>query len=194
MTTERRKCGAKTRTDGRPCGRWAMKFQTRCDLHGGKAPNSVRAAERREALAVVQKAIQGEVIGVGANPVRVLQDLLTEAVAYKDYFAERLATLRALRYSSAAGFEQIRGEWQFYSASFATAGKLATTLAGLGLEELEKRIELARAQEVFDSYIAALKAVPSITPEQDAALRVAYAYQLRLRIPAGEIGTLKVGK
>jgi hypothetical protein len=159
-------------------------------MHGSSTPDSIRKAARLEALSVVTK---GEIVVEGPGAVQVLKDLLAEAVAYKTYFAERMATLESLRYSSASGFEQQRSEWTFWSAAFDKAFKVATILSGMKLEELEKRIELARAQDMYDCYVAAVKSLgPQITPELDEALRENFAYQLRLRIPAGTTGTLEV--
>ena len=40
----RLQCGAKARTTGKPCRRWALKNRTRCRLHGGKSPRGPDSA------------------------------------------------------------------------------------------------------------------------------------------------------
>jgi len=40
------RCGRK-RVNGQPCQQWAMRGQTVCLLHGGKAPQNLRKAEER---------------------------------------------------------------------------------------------------------------------------------------------------
>jgi hypothetical protein len=167
-----------------------MAFSPRCDMHGSKTIASVKAAKRQEVLSTVTRV---ELIA-SANPILVLQDLLNEAVEMKQYASERMGALESLRYSSSQGFEQVRGEWQFWSSSFDKVAKLATLLVDLGLDELKRTIDLARAQEVYACYVAGLKAVPEISEAQDQALRTAFAFQLRARIPVGTIGTLEANK
>jgi hypothetical protein len=41
-----RRCGRK-RVNGLPCREWALRGQTVCHLHGGKAPQNLRKAEER---------------------------------------------------------------------------------------------------------------------------------------------------
>ena len=65
MSTERVTCGAKNR-QGAPCGRWAMRGQTRCDMHGGKNPNNLAAADRRLARAELE-----DLISTQAPPIQV---------------------------------------------------------------------------------------------------------------------------
>jgi hypothetical protein len=184
----RRICGARTRA-GHPCGQWASRHLERCWLHGSKTPNSVRKAAREEVLSVVTK---GELIPADIQPVTVLRGLLTEAVAMKDYFSQRMAVLESLRYSSDQGFEQQRSEWTFWSNAFDKAVKLAAILSGMKLEELEQRIELAQAQIVGNAVTAALKDFAWITPDREQALRHAIGDRLRSRIAARDRDKLEV--
>lgn len=65
MSQERPTCGAKNR-QGAPCGRLPMRGQTRCDMHGGKSPNTRAAAERRLARAELD-----DLISTLAPPIEV---------------------------------------------------------------------------------------------------------------------------
>ena len=190
MPAERRLCGARTHSlDHHPCGQIASKHLARCWLHGSATPNSIKKAARIEALSVVTR---GELIPADVQPVQVLKDLLAEAIEYKTYFAERMAVLRELRYESAAGFEQVRGEWTFYSAAFDKAAKLATVLSTMKLDELAAKISLAQVRQIYASYLAALKSLPWVTEEQEGQLRQAFADQLRLRMAVQDQDKLEV--
>ena len=65
MSQERPTCGAKNR-QGAPCGRLPMRGQTRCDMHGGKNPNTRAAAKRRLARAELE-----DLISTLAPPIEV---------------------------------------------------------------------------------------------------------------------------
>ena len=67
MSTERVTCGAKNR-QGAPCGRWAMRGQTRCDMHGGKNPNNLAAAQRRMATAELEELISTQAPPIPVEP------------------------------------------------------------------------------------------------------------------------------
>jgi len=52
-----RLCGAR-RTDGEPCGGWAMLAQDVCAAHGGKAERAKQAAYRRHVEARLRRAFE----------------------------------------------------------------------------------------------------------------------------------------
>lgn len=54
-----RHCRAR-RTDGEPCGAWAMLAQEVCAAHGGKAPRAKQAAYRRHLEARLRRAFEHE--------------------------------------------------------------------------------------------------------------------------------------
>ena len=67
MSKERVTCGAKNR-QGAPCGRLAMRGQTRCDMHGGKNPAVMAAAERRMARAELEALISTQAPPIEVEP------------------------------------------------------------------------------------------------------------------------------
>ena len=67
MSKERVTCGAKNR-QGAPCGRLAMRGQTRCDMHGGKNPAVMAAAERRMARAELEALISTQAPPIPVEP------------------------------------------------------------------------------------------------------------------------------
>lgn len=67
MSQERPTCGAKNRQGG-PCGRLPMRGQTRCDMHGGKNPNTRAAAERRLARAELEALISTQAPPIQVEP------------------------------------------------------------------------------------------------------------------------------
>jgi len=141
------RCGAKTRA-GHPCGEWAMKGQTRCRLHGGKTPNSLKAAKRRldEAAAVTAVRKAGVSLEAVADPVQLLRELASEAVALKEFFQSRLEALEELRYQAGAG-EQLRAEVALYERALDRAERFAHDLAKLNLGE--RRVQLDEAKVVL---------------------------------------------
>lgn len=138
------RCGAKCR-DGGTCTQRPMLGQTRCRLHGAKAPNSLRAGRRRLAEQQAVKAVKraGVDVEAVADPVALLRELAAEAVALKEFFAERLAALEELRYRSGSG-EQLRSEVALYERSLERAQKFAADLARLGISERSVRVDEAR--------------------------------------------------
>lgn len=54
----KRRCGARARTTGQPCRRWAMHGQRRCLVHGGGSPQARRAAGERLARQSLLRAMR----------------------------------------------------------------------------------------------------------------------------------------
>jgi hypothetical protein len=80
-----------SRTDGTPCKKQAIHGGTVCDTHGGSAPQVRKAANRRLAelrLATAMESIEVELID---NPIEALQEIVSEARAFKRLLAARLA-------------------------------------------------------------------------------------------------------
>lgn len=143
MTTERdpeRVCGARNR-QGKPCQRWTMRGQFRCEMHGGRSPRGLAAGRRRLAEADARETLArlGEASTVVTDPVRVLQEIAGEALELKDLLRERVARLTALRYETGAG-EQTRGELAAYERALDRTAKICESLAKLGLDERAQRL------------------------------------------------------
>jgi hypothetical protein len=83
-----RMCGARTRAGG-TCRRHAMAGQARCDYHGGKSPQAMRAAAERTARQGVADRLGrlGVDVPENADPLQVMS--LALAVAHGDLEAMR---------------------------------------------------------------------------------------------------------
>lgn len=139
-----RPCGAKRR-DGGSCKGWAMAGQTRCRMHGGSTPSHRRAGARRvaEAQAVEMVRRAGVDVEVVADPVRVLRELASEAMALKEFFRSRVDQLQELRYESGSG-EQLRSEVALFERALDRAERFAHDLAKLNISEREVRVDEAK--------------------------------------------------
>jgi hypothetical protein len=62
-----RRCGAYSRTTGRPCRNPPMRYSTRCRMHGGASPQAKRKAAQRRAYAEVVAAFAIAAVGERAD-------------------------------------------------------------------------------------------------------------------------------
>lgn len=128
---EPRRCAA-TNRQGLRCGRFAMAGTTVCDVHGGKAPQVRRAAERRLATerARSELARLGEPAAPVTDPHGELARICGEAVALVDVLRRHVATV-----------EDVAGpEVAAYLASLARAESALSAALRAGVEERSTRI------------------------------------------------------
>lgn len=97
MRDDKKLCGAKNRTTGKPCRRSPMKDSTRCRTHGGLSPQSQKAAserrERRDALR--QLSILGELPVENVDPTQALLELVTHKHAQVHALRQIVAEVEA---------------------------------------------------------------------------------------------------
>ena len=74
-TRHQRKCTAHSTRTKELCNRWAMRGQTVCMMHGGKAPAALAKAERMVELAELKLR------GLAGPAVATLEDLVTNATS-----------------------------------------------------------------------------------------------------------------
>jgi hypothetical protein len=153
-----------------------MVGQMRCRFHGGKSPQALAAAQRRLAVERATRAIDREQLPPVNDPVAVLQALASEALALKDYFAQRVRALEELRYKGGAG-EQVRGELLLYERALDRSARFCSDLARLGLDERQVRVS-ERQGELLAECIERALAVCGLS--SNAPLRRAIASELRL--------------
>ena len=94
MSTERVTCGAKNR-QGAPCGRWAMRGQTRCDMHGGKNPNNLAAAQRRMATAELEELISTQAPPIPVEPHTAILAMIHACAGRVAFWQRMVDTLEA---------------------------------------------------------------------------------------------------
>ncbi|TLP72954.1 HGGxSTG domain-containing protein [Nesterenkonia sphaerica] len=97
MSEDRKICGARNRTTGEPCQRSPMMDSTRCRTHGGRSPQSQKAAsERRERRnALRQLSILGEVPEANVDPTQALLELVTQKHAQVHALRQIVSELEA---------------------------------------------------------------------------------------------------
>ncbi|MGW7001416.1 hypothetical protein ACWGCW_00965 [Streptomyces sp. NPDC054933] len=146
---------------GGRCTERAMEGLAVCYRHGGNAPQSRRAAERRINEAKVEaqmaKILAANGVAPVDNPLEALRELAGEARSLKDALGERVNDLKDdIRYESKAGGEQLRAEVALYERSLDRLGKLLVQIAALNLDERLVRIEEGKAAVIIDIIVATL--------------------------------------
>lgn len=144
---------------GEQCTNWAMKGQKVCAKHGGRAPQNVRAAERRLAEEAVmtqaRKMLRSIEIEPVDNPLQELAHHAGEVRALRDYLRGEVNRLDALRYQGASG-EQIRGELAAYQSALRDTTNVLALYAKLNIDQRLVQIEEAKADIVIKAIEAAL--------------------------------------
>jgi len=148
---EHKGCTAHSRRNGAPCGSYPMRGQTVCRLHGGKAPQSLAAGERRvkSREAAVLLARYGE--PVETDPLQGLLDALWRAAGCVVWLGQELARQQKAEAApikavvqrtkfgqDTAALAKLYGEWVDRQAKYAAAAISA------GLDE--RMVHLAESQ------------------------------------------------
>ena len=145
-------------------------------MHGGSAPAVRRAAARRVAQADAEVAVRLAVADRGPLTLaEVYAELLATAgvvVAWRDLLTERMAGLPSFTYTDRNGVERIRGDIMLFQK---TLDQATRTLELIGRLDLDSRTAaLSRQQgEAIAAAIRQVLVAVGLTPEQDAAARVA---------------------
>jgi hypothetical protein len=185
---DERRCTAnysKNNTDpekaGHRCVCWAMKGQNVCGIHGGKAPKSLAAAERRLAEAdlevKVTKTLAKLDVGPVENPLTALSQLAGQVVAWQEALADRVNALTDIRYLGGAG-EQLRAEVALYERAMDRCNTVLGTIARLNIDERLMKIEEKKAAVFMEAIQAGLVAA-GLTPEQTTRAKQVIAQKLR---------------
>src|SRR5262245_23250097 len=101
-------CSATAKRTGDRCLRQAGPHAPVCRKHGGGAPQVRTAAARRALEAKARKAVRGVAVEPVTNPLKALQDVAGEVVAFKDFLAGQVEVMRELSVFDSKGTEQIR--------------------------------------------------------------------------------------
>ena len=81
------------RTDGEPCGAFAMENQDVCGAHGGKSPQALAAAEQRAIAAKAAKAVVTFGLAVDVTPHQALLEEVARSAGVVRWLEERVREL-----------------------------------------------------------------------------------------------------
>lgn len=186
---------------GEPCGNWAMKGQTVCGKHGGKAPQNMKAAALRLADADLDRQASKLVGKPVANPLTELSRLAGRARALVEVLEGRVETLldadgedrcphcdgdltvdggsgSGIRYRGGAG-EQIRGEIQLYERAMDRLGRVLADIGRLKIDERLAAITAKQAGVIIAALEAGLNAAGVRDPGQRTLAKSAASRELR---------------
>jgi len=167
---------------GKPCGKHPIRGGDVCRTHGGAAGHVRAAATRRLAAAEadreLRKAIdQVDVIDI-TDPVVAFQAITAEALALKDYFAERVADLNdQLRFTDDKGAEHLDARVALYERALDRVAKFLEAWIRLDMDERLVRIQERQAVFVADAITAALAELG--VDVEDVRVRTTVASHLR---------------
>lgn len=146
----------------------------RCKLHGGCAPSG-RAAGVADLAGRLLYKYDAEPV---ENPLTALQALAGRALTLESVIGGIVNDMRAIRYETEAGGEQLRSEVAVLERAMDRAGRLLVDIVKLGIEE-----RLAKVTErQLDMLAGALSVVlpgMGMGPEQVREARVRVARHLR---------------
>jgi hypothetical protein len=182
-----RKCRAR-RTDGDPCGAWAMTDAVVCWSHGGAAGQVRRkAAARRAERRVVKMADQymqdAEPV---ENPLAALLALAGEIGGFKDFMAGRVAEMRAdaWRYQGEHA-EQLRAELGLYERALDRTARVLVDINKLGLDERLLQV-YERQARMFGGLIERVLRAAELSPAQSEAARLVLVSELQAITGGGD--------
>jgi hypothetical protein len=172
-----RKCAGK-RTDGEPCGSYAINGGTVCSAHGAQAPQVKAKAAEAVIEARLERLMYRHQAEPFGDPIEALQRLIGRAMSWEAAIGDRVNELTAIRFTDEHGAEQIRAEVAVLERAMDRCGKLLVDIAKLNLEERLARVTELQAQMAMDALSAAMREI-GLTPEQQKDARTRIARHLR---------------
>lgn len=195
-----RRCTAR-RTDGEPCGRWAIAGGVVCPSHGGATGRAKAAAERRVATASARAIAQSLGVAIETDPHRALLDEVHRAAGVVAWLGSQVAALdrtavtfgvtKTVEGGPQGGTTERRAAvniWvQLYGEERDRLVRAAKAALDAGVEE--RRVELAEhtGLMIVEMITSVLNNI-DLTNEQRRSADKAIATQLRLVAPDPDIG------
>lgn len=177
----RRRCWGRSKKTGSQCGAMALDGQNVCRHHGGNAPQSLRAGERRVAEAELDTEVRKQLARLDVapvdNPLTALAELAGQVVAFKDALAGHVNALSEIRYQAGSG-EQIRAEIVLYERALDRCSSVLSNMGRLNIDERLAKVSEKQAERLI-SAIDALLIHLGITGDQAVEARRFLAQKLR---------------
>lgn len=149
-------CTAHRKRDGEQCTKRAVAGSTICRSHGAAAGQIRRAAAVRVAEADARAAWAAADNPPDEDPLRELQRLAGEALAWKDFLRDRITELSSLGYQSAVG-EQVRAQVVLYERALDQVTKVLVAVGRLRIDERLAAIDQQIANKVLQAITMALE-------------------------------------
>ena len=164
------RCSAHNR-QGAQCGRWAIRGGSVCASHGGRAPQTIVAAQRRVLVSEAQATLAAQYGNDGfpemVDPVGELLRHASEVVAIKDLLGAKVAELDSVAHTNKEGTQQLQAAVSGYIGLLRDAGDLLIKLNRLNLGDHSVRVEQEKLNKVADALRRSLADVSiGITHEQ----------------------------
>lgn len=173
-----RRCTGTSKRSQKRCKRAAILGGTVCSIHGGKSPRAVAAAAER----VLDGQVRAELARLETDPVedplRELQRLAGQVLAWKDALGHRVNELTSIRYTSETGGEQLRAEVALFERAMDRCATVLTAMARLNIDERLARITERQIEVCYGALVAALGGI-GLTVEQQREARALFARHLR---------------
>lgn len=142
------RCAGHNRAN-KPCGLWPLAGQRVCDRHGGKSPQALAAAERRQAEAAAEETIRDLWPGLAnAAPVKDPLDLLARTAGALEHMADVVgARVNELQGKVAGGehLSQLRGEVVLLDRLLDKLLKAGDRMASLGIASRAVEVQQGQA-------------------------------------------------
>lgn len=176
-----RRCTAHKK-DGTRCNNAALRGQTVCGSHGGKAPQALAAGRDRALEQQADRYLRGITrFAPIDNPFLELLELAGRAKVWMERLSGIVGEMREdhIRYiADGVGTEQLDSRILLYERSIDRLGGLLTNIARLGIEDRLARIEEMKADAIVQALDAAV-AEAGIDTQPAVVLRGAFARHLR---------------
>ncbi|MEU8968157.1 hypothetical protein AB0D11_02580 [Streptomyces monashensis] len=175
------RCWGHSKKTGLQCGRPARPGQHVCRFHGGNAPQTIKAAERRvaeaELVTEVHKQLARLDVAPVDNPLTALAELAGQVVAFKDALADRVNQLSEIRYQAGTG-EQVRAELVLFERALDRCNSVLSNMGRLNIDERLARVSEQQV-ETLTGAVDALLTHLGVTGDQAVEAKRFLARKLR---------------
>lgn len=158
-----------------PCGRWPMKGQRVCGMHGGKSPGAVEKAQQRQVEAKAQAAIDKLWVGLAnATPVKDPVELLARIAGSLEHMADQVGTkVNELRgVGGGEHLTQLRAEVVLLEKLLGHLRAVAKDMAQLGIDEKAVRVDQQIADLMVAAFMASLGVLELLPADRSRAIEV----------------------